>query len=225
MKKLLYTVVILLVIVGVYFGIQNAQKPSVTSNTGDTLDIASRSTSARLLGNSSSSMPTSSIPTITTPAKQNPPTPIGGNKDLHGCVLGGGYSWDPSMGACVRPWEKLSVLVPSKKWYLVNSDGTISDSIYFETNTAGTQFSGKVCNSFSGSIKINDKDSTIYVSNTVSTMMACADNNIMTIESKLFTITSNTVRVSLNEDNGHITLTASPSATSSVKMEFAPKDK
>jgi heat shock protein HslJ len=254
MKKLLYIVVILLVIAGIYLltqGVQKSRSASVDAGMSGISDMSTglgTNVSTNATVNSSSSMTsisnlsassTSIVSTTTTSTKQvkqNRPVSIGGSKDSHGCVLGGGYSWDASMNACVRPWEKLSVLIPSKKWYLVNSDGTTSNSIYFETNTAGTQFSGQVCNSFSGAIKINDKASTVYVSNTVSTMMACADNDVMALESKLFTITSNTVKVSLNADNGHITLIASPSTTStsvassstasqSIKMEFAPKDR
>jgi putative hemolysin len=31
--------------------------------------------------------------------------PIGGDKDSGGCLIGAGYSWNESIGACVRSWE------------------------------------------------------------------------------------------------------------------------
>lgn len=179
---------------------QGTQKSDIANVGGDTLDAVSTST----------------------PTKQTPPVSVGGSKDSHGCVLGGGYTWDASMNACVRSWEKLSVLIPSKKWYLVNSDGSISETVYFQTNAEGTNVSGKACNSFSGSIKIDNRASTVYISNTMSTLMACTDDYITAIESKLFGITNGTVKVTLNADTGHIILS---SAVTSMKMEFAPKDK
>ncbi len=30
---------------------------------------------------------------------------IGGQEDSHGCLVGAGYSWNESIGACVREWE------------------------------------------------------------------------------------------------------------------------
>lgn len=30
---------------------------------------------------------------------------IGGEEDAHGCLIGAGYSWNKSIGACVREWE------------------------------------------------------------------------------------------------------------------------
>lgn len=30
---------------------------------------------------------------------------IGGQRDEHGCLGPAGYSWDPEVGACIRPWE------------------------------------------------------------------------------------------------------------------------
>jgi hypothetical protein len=32
-------------------------------------------------------------------------TPIGGQRDEHGCLGPAGYSWNESIGACVREWE------------------------------------------------------------------------------------------------------------------------
>jgi hypothetical protein len=32
-------------------------------------------------------------------------TPIGGERDEHGCLGPAGYTWDESVGACVREWE------------------------------------------------------------------------------------------------------------------------
>jgi hypothetical protein len=34
-----------------------------------------------------------------------PVEPIGGDKDKEGCLIGAGYSWNESIGACVRSWE------------------------------------------------------------------------------------------------------------------------
>ena len=39
-------------------------------------------------------------------------TPIvGGDSDEHGCKASAGYSWDPIMAQCTRPWEKSQTLV------------------------------------------------------------------------------------------------------------------
>lgn len=32
-------------------------------------------------------------------------TPIGGDRDEHGCLGPAGYSWNESVGACIREWE------------------------------------------------------------------------------------------------------------------------
>jgi hypothetical protein len=34
-----------------------------------------------------------------------PVEPIGGDKDKEGCLIGSGYFWNESIGACVRSWE------------------------------------------------------------------------------------------------------------------------
>ncbi|MBN1792711.1 hypothetical protein JW826_03435 [Candidatus Woesearchaeota archaeon] len=31
--------------------------------------------------------------------------PIGGDKDDYGCLVGAGYSWNETVGACIREWE------------------------------------------------------------------------------------------------------------------------
>ena len=33
------------------------------------------------------------------------PGPIGGQRDEHGCLGPAGYSWNGTIGACIRPWE------------------------------------------------------------------------------------------------------------------------
>ncbi|MBD3388398.1 MAG: hypothetical protein GF416_04940 [Candidatus Altiarchaeales archaeon] len=35
----------------------------------------------------------------------DPPKPIGGDRDEHGCLTPAGYSWDGEIGACTRSWE------------------------------------------------------------------------------------------------------------------------
>ncbi|MFH0956590.1 MAG: hypothetical protein V1813_01875 [Candidatus Aenigmatarchaeota archaeon] len=40
-----------------------------------------------------------------TDACSSEPGPIGGQRDEHGCLGPAGYSWDESVGACIRPWE------------------------------------------------------------------------------------------------------------------------
>jgi hypothetical protein len=40
------------------------------------------------------------------PSKENSnETLIGGDKEEHGCLIGAGYSWNESVGACIREWE------------------------------------------------------------------------------------------------------------------------
>jgi heat shock protein HslJ len=36
---------------------------------------------------------------------------VGGDSDEHGCKGSAGYSWDPTMKSCTRPWEKSGTLV------------------------------------------------------------------------------------------------------------------
>lgn len=201
MKKLLYVCIAIIIIIGVYLGLENVQKQNGTNIAQNRQTVTENAS---------------------TTEQEKDIRSIGGDKDSHGCVLGGGYSWDNEVNACVRPWEKLSVLVPSKKWYLVNSDGSISNTIYFQTNADGTKVSGKVCNSFSGSIKIDNKSSTVYFSNITSTLMACADKSITAIESKLFGVANGIITVTLNANTGHIVLS---NPIIPIKVEFAPKDK
>lgn len=33
------------------------------------------------------------------------PSPIGGQKDIHGCLTGAGYRWNSQARQCLRPWE------------------------------------------------------------------------------------------------------------------------
>jgi heat shock protein HslJ len=131
--------------------------------------------------------------------------PVGGDKDAHGCILGAGYSWDATLNKCVRPWEKLSVLFDNKEWYLVDKTGAVRTDVSLRVNN-GT-ISGKVCNVYSGSVAIHDADSTITVSRVVSTLMACTNNSLTQIETSLHKLLNGTIKVDLNADNGHITLT------------------
>lgn len=39
------------------------------------------------------------------PTVMDPPRPIGGNRDAHGCLVAAGYTWCERERACVRPWE------------------------------------------------------------------------------------------------------------------------
>jgi hypothetical protein len=36
---------------------------------------------------------------------KNPSKPIGGDKDSHGCLISGGYTWCATLNKCVRKWE------------------------------------------------------------------------------------------------------------------------
>jgi hypothetical protein len=44
---------------------------------------------------------------------ESTPPVVGGDIDSHGCKASAGYSWDPMMSQCMRPWEKSDTLV---KW-------------------------------------------------------------------------------------------------------------
>lgn len=39
----------------------------------------------------------------TAPAEQ---TPLGGDRDIHGCIPSAGYSWCEAKQKCLRPWEE-----------------------------------------------------------------------------------------------------------------------
>lgn len=41
---------------------------------------------------------------ITVPAV-SAPNLIGGDKDVHGCLIAAGYSWCQTLNKCLRPWE------------------------------------------------------------------------------------------------------------------------
>ena len=39
--------------------------------------------------------------------QSNPaPAPLGGDRDIHGCIPSAGYSWCEAKQKCLRPWEE-----------------------------------------------------------------------------------------------------------------------
>lgn len=36
----------------------------------------------------------------------DPPQPLGGDRDEHGCIPSAGYQWNEAKQLCVRPWEE-----------------------------------------------------------------------------------------------------------------------
>jgi heat shock protein HslJ len=129
---------------------------------------------------------------------------IGGQRDANGCITGAGYSWDSEIGSCIRAWEKLTTYIPSKKWYIVQNNKVFSKDVFF-TWDQNSNISGKICNSFSGTVKFDNRLNTVTSGPMMSTLMVCTDTDISNLDSKFFRIMNGTADVSLNGDNGRIT--------------------
>lgn len=130
---------------------------------------------------------------------------IGGQRDGNGCLAGAGYSWDSEIGSCIRAWEKLTTFIPTKKWYVVQNNKVFSKNIFFVLDQ-NSKISGKVCNSFSGTMKFDNKLNTVTSGSIMSTAMACLDVDVSNLEAKLFRVMSGIAEVSLNTDTGRLTL-------------------
>lgn len=139
-------------------------------------------------------------------AKPSASATIGGQKDANGCITGAGYSWDSETGSCVRSWEKLATFVLSKKWYVVVDNKVFSKNVYFMVDQ-NSKISGRVCNSFSGTVKFDSRTNTVTSGPITSTLMACLDSGISNLESKVFRILSGTANVKLDASTGHLTVT------------------
>lgn len=128
---------------------------------------------------------------------------VGGQRDANGCLTGAGYSWDSEIGSCIRAWEKLTTFIPTKKWYVVQNNKVFSKNIFF-TVDQNFKISGKVCNSFSGTVKFDNRLNTVTSGPMMSTLMACLDADVSNLESKFNRIMSGTAEVSLNTDTGRL---------------------
>jgi len=71
------------------------------------------------LGSDQTSNPVDDNPAA--PAVPNAPRLIGGDKDAHGCLVGGGYSWCEQKQKCLRVWEEKCVSCPD--YAPVNCEG------------------------------------------------------------------------------------------------------
>jgi heat shock protein HslJ len=107
-------------------------------------------------------------------------SPIGGDKDSHGCVLGGGYSWSEAQKACVRPWEKVTNTLTSGTWNLFELDKKSTSGLTFSIKDGRINIRG--CNSMSGSVEIDEANKTIKAGMMVSTMMACMETEKMQLD-------------------------------------------
>ena len=153
-------------------------------------------------GNDAGLVATSTNPdSSTVPAYK---TSVGGQKDANGCITGAGYSWDSEIGSCIRSWEKLTTFVPMKKWYFVENDHVVSTNIFF-TMDQNSKISGKICNSFGGTAKFDNRLNTITSGPLIATQMACLDTTVSNLESKFFRVMNGTANVSLNTDTGILT--------------------
>lgn len=130
--------------------------------------------------------------------------PIGGQKDANGCITSAGYSWDSEIGSCIRSWEKLTTFVPMKKWYFVENGHVVSKNIFF-TMDQNSKISGRICNSFGGTAKFDNRMNTITSGPLTATLMACLDTTVSNLESKFFRVMNGTANVSLNTDTGILT--------------------
>lgn len=110
---------------------------------------------------------------------------VGGDRDAHGCIGSAGYSWDASVGQCVRPWEQKKMTprqaLQAHDWSLVslnNKNITQSGTLSFTRNT----FQAKLCNTMNGKyVALMDH---LFTRQVMSTMMYC-EGDIMTVENLL----------------------------------------
>ncbi|MCF7865274.1 MAG: META domain-containing protein [Candidatus Pacebacteria bacterium] len=197
---------ILIVLVIIFGGINLYDKKSETSD-GLGQNLSEINGVASLTASSTAS---SSVSSVTNSAGSNSGAQggsgvaVGGQRDGNGCLTGAGYSWDSEIGSCVRSWEKLTTFIPTKKWYVLQNNKVFSKNVFF-TIDQNSKISGKVCNSFSGTVKFDNKLNTVTSGPIMSTLMACLDSDISNLESKFFRVLNGTADVSLNTNNGHLT--------------------
>ncbi len=138
--------------------------------------------------------------------------PVGGDRDAHGCLSGGGYTWSEEYKSCVKSWEKLTNLLSQGHWELVELDSKKTTGISFSIQ--GGKFNMSGCNGIGGDVEIDETKKQIKTKALISTMMACVDENgnpsekmnLDTIASSVFTVADievlpqNKIRVS-NKDH------------------------
>lgn len=187
---------ILIVLVLIFGGInlydkKDSKQDIANSNSSELNEVASSTVSTSTPSNLSS-------------GTHNSGAAVGGQRDGNGCLTGAGYSWDSEIGSCIRSWEKLTTFIPTKKWYVLQNNKVFSKNVFF-TVDQNFKISGKVCNSFSGTVKFDNRLNTVTSGPIMSTLMACLDSDISNLEAKFFRVMNGTADVSLNTNNGHLT--------------------
>ncbi len=64
----------------------------------------------------------------------NEPTPIGGQKDEHGCLSGAGYSWCDKTESCIRSWETYCTAAAPKAAQFDCKDGKIIKATFYPSD-------------------------------------------------------------------------------------------
>lgn len=139
---------------------------------------------------------------------------VGGDKDTHGCIGSAGYVWDANQKVCVRPWEKVISSVANGKEYKTE-DGKLALSI--TQDSASNYFlSAKACNSASGTVTFDSKTSTVKGGPFAMTMMACADNSLMELDTNFASMIEKGAVLTL-QGNDSFTLAGSRKSFTFVK--------
>jgi hypothetical protein len=104
---------------------------------------------------------------------------VGGSTDENGCLTAAGYSWDTEVSMCVRSWER-EISIASNGIY--TADGF---SLSIQTTGTGNEYtvSMKGCNSVNGTATYDNDTQTLKGGPFMSTKMACADEQLMNMES------------------------------------------
>lgn len=107
--------------------------------------------------------------------------PVGGSTDENGCLTSAGYSWDTEASMCVRSWER-EISIASNGAYIATGS---TFSITIQTTGVGSEYSivMKGCNSVNGTATYDNDTQTLKGGPFMSTRMACADEQLMNMES------------------------------------------
>lgn len=129
--------------------------------------------------------------------------PVGGQRDEHGCLGPAGYTWDESLKACVRPWEKPTSML-EKPWSIKTIDGKAVTGLTLKVDDGNV--SAKACNTMFGKATVDNKEMTIKAPTLASTMMAC-DNGLMDQDTILNQTLANGAKITFDFNANPVTMT------------------
>lgn len=118
--------------------------------------------------------PTASAPIVTaTPAVSLSPSPLGGDRDEHGCIGSAGYSWCDAKKKCIRVFEEDCLSAQAITSLLAQKYNKKTSEVFFDINKENTKYVvGSVSFGQKGvegglvlAAKINDKWTLVYDGN------------------------------------------------------------